>query len=168
MQVVEESARHVQVPRIGGKAEGSGLMAVTEGLERQGGVAGRAAASALPTFPVSVLANGHGKGRTVERATGIEPASGAWKAPVLPLNYARIVVGATGFEPATSCSQSKRATKLRHAPCMQPAHYSTVQGAPCKEQKAQILARVPPPSSARNRAQKTRLRKAAAPSSPNV
>ena len=25
----------------------------------------------------------------MERATGIEPASGAWKAPVLPLNYAR-------------------------------------------------------------------------------
>ena len=51
----------------------------------------------------------------MERATGIEPASGAWKAPVLPLNYAR-VVGTTGFEPATSCSQSKRATKLRHVP----------------------------------------------------
>ncbi len=26
------------------------------------------------------------------------------------------LVGATGFEPATSCSQSKRAAKLRHAP----------------------------------------------------
>ena len=26
------------------------------------------------------------------------------------------MVGATGFEPATSCSQGKRATKLRHAP----------------------------------------------------
>ena len=25
-------------------------------------------------------------------------------------------IGATGFEPATSCSQSKRATKLRYAP----------------------------------------------------
>ena len=25
-------------------------------------------------------------------------------------------IGATGFEPATSCSQSRRATKLRHAP----------------------------------------------------
>jgi hypothetical protein len=28
----------------------------------------------------------------------------------------RKMVGATGFEPATSCSQSKRATMLRHAP----------------------------------------------------
>ncbi len=26
-------------------------------------------------------------------------------------------IGATGFEPATSCSQSRRATRLRHAPC---------------------------------------------------
>src|SRR5262249_8525830 len=28
----------------------------------------------------------------------------------------RIMVGATGFEPATSCSRSRRATKLRYAP----------------------------------------------------
>ncbi len=27
-------------------------------------------------------------------------------------------IGATGFEPATSCSQSRRATGLRHAPCV--------------------------------------------------
>ena len=53
----------------------------------------------------------------LERATGIEPASSAWKAGVLPLNYARKnMVGTTGFEPATSCSQSRRATKLRHVP----------------------------------------------------
>ena len=26
------------------------------------------------------------------------------------------VVGAPGFEPGTSCSQSRRATRLRHAP----------------------------------------------------
>ena len=30
-----------------------------------------------------------------------------------PLIY---LVGATGFEPATSCSQSRCATRLRHAP----------------------------------------------------
>jgi hypothetical protein len=29
---------------------------------------------------------------------------------------AAIVVGATGFEPATSCTPCKRATKLRYAP----------------------------------------------------
>lgn len=28
----------------------------------------------------------------------------------------RLLVGATGFEPATLCSQSRCATKLRHAP----------------------------------------------------
>ena len=55
----------------------------------------------------------------MERATGIEPASSAWKAEVLPMNYARTMVGTTGFEPATSCSQSKRATKLRHVPMFQ-------------------------------------------------
>ena len=30
--------------------------------------------------------------------------------------FAQIAVGETGFEPAASCSQSKRATKLRHSP----------------------------------------------------
>lgn len=54
--------------------------------------------------------------RLLERATGIEPASSAWKAGVLPLNYARNMVGTTGFEPAASCSQSTRATRLRHVP----------------------------------------------------
>ncbi len=29
-----------------------------------------------------------------------------------------ILVGARGFEPPTSCSQSRRATRLRHAPMM--------------------------------------------------
>ncbi len=33
------------------------------------------------------------------------------------MNYTRKkMVGMTGFEPATSCSQSRRATKLRHIP----------------------------------------------------
>ena len=30
-------------------------------------------------------------------------------------------IGAVGFEPTTSCSQSRRATKLRHAPHMEKA-----------------------------------------------
>ena len=38
------------------------------------------------------------------------------------------LVGLTGFEPATFCSQSRRATKLRYSPnvyiCKQPLHYS--------------------------------------------
>ena len=32
------------------------------------------------------------------------------------MNYTRKMVGMTGFEPAASCSQSRRATKLRHIP----------------------------------------------------
>jgi hypothetical protein len=38
------------------------------------------------------------------------------------------MVGATGFEPATSCSQSRRATRLRHAPMARLSH--TGRGAP--------------------------------------
>ena len=37
-------------------------------------------------------------------------------------------LGATGFEPATSCSQSRRATGLRHAPCATPAYHRIVPG----------------------------------------
>ncbi len=32
------------------------------------------------------------------------------------LNYGRILVGPAGFEPATPCSQSRCATKLRYGP----------------------------------------------------
>ena len=42
--------------------------------------------------------------RTLERVAGIEPASSAWKAEVLPLNYTRIakvkMVEGDGFEPS--------------------------------------------------------------------
>ena len=37
------------------------------------------------------------------------------------LNSVAFVVGLTGFEPATSCSQSRRATKLRYSPMCQTA-----------------------------------------------
>ena len=37
--------------------------------------------------------------QSLERETGIEPVSLAWKAKVLPLNYSRMVEEA-GFEPA--------------------------------------------------------------------
>ena len=33
-----------------------------------------------------------------------------------PGHHVPVMVGATGFEPTTSCSQSRRATKLRYAP----------------------------------------------------
>ena len=35
-------------------------------------------------------------------------------------NYGGIVVGVAGFEPATFCSRSKRATKLRYTPKVEP------------------------------------------------
>ena len=44
----------------------------------------------LPTIFVNVLANYRKHvALLLERAAGIEPASSAWKAEVLPLNYAR-------------------------------------------------------------------------------
>ena len=50
-----------------------------------------------------------------ELVAGIEPATSVWKTEVLPLNYTSMVlVWIVGFEPTTSCSQSRRATKLRH------------------------------------------------------
>lgn len=48
--------------------------------------------------------------------------SAAWEAGALPFSYTREVlivkglVGLVGLEPTTSCSQSTRATKLRHSP----------------------------------------------------
>ena len=42
--------------------------------------------------------------------------SGKRKEPYFPSGSRAFVVGPAGFEPATSCSQSKRATKLRYGP----------------------------------------------------
>ena len=36
----------------------------------------------------------------MEQVTGIEPATSAWKAEILPLNYTCILVRITGLEPA--------------------------------------------------------------------
>ncbi len=56
----------------------------------------------------------------VERATGIEPVYSAWKADVLPLNYARaVLVGVIGFEPTTSASQTQRSNRAELHPAMQ-------------------------------------------------
>ena len=64
---------------------------------------------ALPTTPLS-----H------KRVMGIEPTYPAWKAGVLPLNYTRIFncsqVGVTGFEPATSWSQTRRSSQAEPHP----------------------------------------------------
>ena len=57
---------------------------------------------------------------------GIEPTYPAWKAGVLPLNYTRIFncsqVGVTGFEPATSWSQTRRSSQAEPHPA---SNYST-------------------------------------------
>ena len=58
--------------------------------------------------------------RLKERVMGIEPTYPAWKAGVLPLNYTRIFncsqVGVTGFEPATSWSQTRRSSQAEPHP----------------------------------------------------
>ena len=51
----------------------------------------------------------------MERVMGIEPTYPAWKAGVLPLNYTRRV-GVTGFEPATSWSQTRRSSQAEPHP----------------------------------------------------
>jgi hypothetical protein len=43
----------------------------------------------LPTSGTDVILNAERPGKHLERETGIEPASLAWKARVLPLNYSR-------------------------------------------------------------------------------
>ena len=54
--------------------------------------------------------------KKIERVMGIEPTYPAWKAGVLPLNYTRISVGVTGFEPATSWSQTRRSSQAEPHP----------------------------------------------------
>ena len=57
-----------------------------------------------------------------KRVMGIEPTYPAWKAGVLPLNYTRIyfcpfeTIGVTGFEPATSWSQTRRSSQAEPHP----------------------------------------------------
>ena len=57
-----------------------------------------------------------------KRVMGIEPTYPAWKAGVLPLNYTRMgfpflkEVGVTGFEPATSWSQTRRSSQAEPHP----------------------------------------------------
>ncbi len=58
---------------------------------------------------------------SAERVMGIEPTYLAWKASVLPLNYTRIRfaalrIGVTGFEPATSWSQTRRSSQAEPHP----------------------------------------------------
>ncbi len=51
----------------------------------------------------------------VERMTGIEPASSAWKADILPLNYIRISVRAAGLEPTPLAASASLAGLRFHS-----------------------------------------------------
>ena len=66
---------------------------------------------ALPKPLVSSLSKALRK-----RVMGIEPTYLAWKASVLPLNYTRTLIGVTGFEPATSWSQTRRSSQAEPHP----------------------------------------------------
>ena len=64
----------------------------------------------MPSFEKGLWQGG--KKRTIsrmERATGIEPASPAWEAGILPLNYARIIV--------CHCERSEAISKLGLPDC---------------------------------------------------
>ena len=65
------------------------------------------------------------KRQLLKRVMGIEPTYLAWKASVLPLNYTRMkmkdydlvaLIGVTGFEPATSWSQTRRSSQAEPHP----------------------------------------------------
>ncbi len=58
--------------------------------------------------------------KSVKRVMGIEPTYPAWKAGVLPLNYTRTFIGVTGFEPATSWSQTRRSSQAEPHPVTHP------------------------------------------------
>ena len=61
-----------------------------------------------------------GEATKKKRQNSISGCGSAWKAGVLPLNYTRIFncsqVGVTGFEPATSWSQTRRSSQAEPHP----------------------------------------------------
>ena len=65
---------------------------------------------------ISLMSYHHTNFTLVKRVMGIEPTYLAWKASVLPLNYTRVSVGVTGFEPATSWSQTRRSSQAEPHP----------------------------------------------------
>ena len=108
-------------------------------------------ASPYPNHMRVILQPGRVTSSVSERVTGIEPAPRAWKARALPLSYTRAPqsdlalrpghsngpsppgksvksVGAAGFEPATSCSQSRRANQAALRPAS--GQHSPAAGVP--------------------------------------
>ena len=65
---------------------------------------------------------------------GIEPTYLAWKASVLPLNYTRIqdmklLIGVTGFEPATPWSQTRYSSQTEpHPDLTENSAYASFSG----------------------------------------
>ena len=55
------------------------------------------------------------------------PSLGAKRARTFVLALLTLLVGVTGFEPATSSSRTKRATKLRHTPWLTKAYPTKLQ-----------------------------------------
>ena len=72
---------------------------------------------------------------------GIEPTYPAWKAGVLPLNYTCISynIGVTGFEPATSCSQSRRSSQAEPHPGLCKIKNFVLLTIPCLSQRQKLL-----------------------------
>ena len=58
-----------------------------------------------------------------------------------------MVIGVTGFEPATSCSQSRRATKLRYTPLNVP--YYSGGTTTCQEISLKSFSKIASPASVR-------------------
>ena len=54
--------------------------------------------------------------RPALRAARLEPCEFSSRRTTFLAAFADLLIGAPGFEPGTSCSQSRRATGLRHAP----------------------------------------------------
>ena len=73
-----------------------------------------------PTTLSTVDSPGCGKAGRLERAAGIEPASLAWKAKVLPLHNARVVF-ARYAEPNGSSRQDDRDCRYEGLPRVSPA-----------------------------------------------
>lgn len=71
-------------------------------------------------------------GRLMERATGIEPASEAWEASILPMNYARMVVAKSESSTATGTTHLQesqillrfRKTSQPHSLSLSQSHHS--------------------------------------------
>ncbi len=62
------------------------------------------------------------------------------------LNYGRKMVGLTGFEPATLCSQSRCATKLRYSPNLRVARHVTEALTSIEQYRDGLVRRQMPPN----------------------